>query len=323
MHPAVEYFRALFDEGDTLCLTFIHATKTFKNGMALTTNKFVPLEKIICDAGIKSLTRHNENEHVYASMATFRAGSTKRVKENIERVAHVFVEADERGEEVLAAIRASVQAKEIPPPTVIVESSPLKYQAIWSVDGFTSEQCVALNKTLQQKFGTDPASVDVARVLRVAGFRNIKAKYPEPKPVARIIERNPSFLAHELSDFNIPLTVPVAVAHAKADEKEVQGAIERLLAALDVAQVPHGNVEPWSGAFKILPHECPWADAHTNGMRGDAMVGVQPSGKFFFRCLHGHCVDKDWRAYRAYLEHRAGKKLRFKVKAAKKSPAAA
>jgi hypothetical protein len=316
MHPAVEYFRALFEESDTLCLTFIHTQKTFKNRMPLTVNKFVPFEKVISDAGIKSLMKHNETEHVYVSMATFKPGSTKRVKDNIARVAHVFVEADENGPAVLDAIHASVAANEVPPPTVIVESSPNKFQAIWSVENFTLEQQVALNKTLQMKWGTDPASVDAARVLRVAGFRNLKEKYGDVKPVARIIEHNRSFLPHEPCDFNVPLTVMPATVHAKAEDSEVQQAIELLLAALDAAQVPHGNVEPWSGAFKILPQECPWADAHTNGMRGDAMVGVQPSGKFFFRCLHGHCMGKDWRAYRAFLEQRAGRKLKFKVKAA-------
>jgi hypothetical protein len=319
MHPATEYFQALFDADDVLCITLLSATKTFKNGMPLTVNKFVLMSKVIAPAGIKHLTKLNATDHVYVSMATFNAGTSKRTKENIQRVAHVFVECDERGDEVLVAIRASVKAKEIPPPNVIVESSPNKYQAIWNVEGFTIEQCVALNKTLQQKFGTDPASVDVARVLRVAGFANIKAKYPDPKPIARIIERNPSFLAHELSDFNIPLVVqPATMIHAKADDAEVQQAIDLLLAALQAAQVPHGHVEPWSGAFKILPQECPWADAHTNGMRGDAMVGVQPSGKFFFRCLHGHCIDKDWKAFREFLEQRAGRRLKFKVKTLKK-----
>jgi hypothetical protein len=319
MHPAVEYLKALFDESDTLCLTFIHTQKTFANGTPLTVNKFVPFHKVVSDAGIKNLTRHNRLEHIYCSMATFQPGSKQRVKDNIARVAHVFVEADERGEEVLAAIRASVAAKEIPEPTVIVESSPNKYQAIWSVDGFTIEQCVALNKTLQHKFQTDPASVDVARVLRVAGFANLKEKYGAVKPVARIVERNPSFLPHELSDFNVPLVVqPATMIHAKAEDSEVLAAIELLLAALDTAQIPHGNVEPWSGAFKILPQTCPWSDSHTNGQLGDCMCGVQGSGKFFFRCLHSHCVGKDWKAYRAFLEQRAGRKLNFKVKAARK-----
>jgi hypothetical protein len=319
MHPAVEYFRALFDAEDTLCVTLISATKTFKNGMPLTVNRFVPFAKVVAEAGIKRLTKLNATNHIYVSMCSFKPDATKRVKDQIARVAHVFVEADERGQEVLAAIRGSAAAGEIPKPTVIVESSPNKYQAIWNVDGFTIEQCVALNRTLQQKFGTDPASVDVARVLRVAGFANIKRKYPEPKPIARIIERNPNFLPHELSDFNVPLIVqPATTLHAKAEDSEVQAAIETLLAALDAAQVPHGNVEPWSGAYKILLTECAWADAHTNGMRGDSMVGVQASGKYFHRCLHGHCVDKDWKAYRAFLEQRAGQKLKFKVKAARK-----
>jgi RepB DNA-primase from phage plasmid len=319
MHPAVEYFQALFDADDVLCITTISATETFKNGMPLTLNKFVSFHKVVSDAGIKRLTALNKTCHVYVSMATFKPDATKRVKDQIARVAHVFVEADENGPAVLEAIHASVAANEVPPPTIIVESSPNKYQAIWSVDGFDIATQTALNKTLQMKWGTDPASVDVARVLRVAGFANIKAKYPDPKPIARIIERNPSFLLHEPCDFNVPLTVMPATVHDKAEDSEVQAAIELLLAALDAAQIPHGNVEPWSGAFKILPQECPWADAHTNGMRGDAMVGVQPSGKYLFRCLHGHCIDKDWKAYRAYLEQRAGRKLKFKAKAAKKS----
>jgi RepB DNA-primase from phage plasmid len=320
MHPAVEYFRALFDAEDTLCVTLISATKTFKNGMPLTVNRFVPFAKVVAEAGIKGLTKLNATNHIYVSMCSFKPDATKRVKDQIARVAHVFVEADERGEEVLAAIRASVVAKEIPAPTALVESSPNKYQAIWNVDGFTIEQCVALNKTLQQKFRTDPASVDVARVLRVAGFANIKAKYPDPKPIARIIERNPSFLPLELSDFNVPLVVqPSTEVHAKADDADVQAAIDLLLAALDASEVPHGNVEQWSGAWKLVLAECPWADNHTNGMRGDAMAGVQPSAKYFFKCLHGHCADKTWKEFRAYLEQRAGRRLKFKTKSASSS----
>jgi len=124
MHPAVEYFRALFDADDVLCITLISATETFKSGMPLTVNRFVPMSKVIAPAGIKRLEKLNPTNHVYVSMCSFKPGSSKRVKENIERVAHVFVEADERGEEVLAAIPASVAANEIPAPTVIVESSP-------------------------------------------------------------------------------------------------------------------------------------------------------------------------------------------------------
>lgn len=313
MHPAVHYFRALYESGDILCITTISSTETFKNGMPLTLNKFVPYEKVISDAGIKRLTKLNETCHIYTSMCSFKPGTKKRTKDCVERVAHCFIEADDNGPAVLDAVHASAAAGELPLPNVVLESSPGKVQCIWNISRFSLEHQAALNKALQIKFGTDPASVDSTRILRVAGFKNLKPAY-NPKPIAKILEHNRSFLPHEPEDFLIPLTVPTPSAHAKADDADVQAAIELLLAALDAAQVPHENVEPWSGAYKILPQTCPWNAAHTNGMAGDCMCGVQGSGRFFFRCLHSHCADKTWKDYRKFLEQRAGRKLRFKVK---------
>lgn len=316
-HQCVEYFNALFEPEDLLCISLLHKTKTFANGLPLMVNKFVQMSKVIAPAGIKRLTKLNHENNIFCSMAVFTPGTSKRVKDNIANVDRVFIEADENGEAVLAAVRASVAAKEIPPPTIVVESSPAKFQFIWATENFDVATQVAMNRTLQQKFGTDPASTDATRVLRVPGFRNLKKKYGPVKPVARIVEHNKYFLRHEPSDFAIGMTVkPDTAVHAKAEDAEVQQAIDLLLTALDAAHVPHGKVEPWSDAFKILPQECPWADAHTNGMRGDAVVGVQPSAKYFFKCLHGHCADKTWKEFRAYLEQRAGRKLKFKPKSA-------
>lgn len=313
-HPARTYMNALFDSDEIVCITLLSAEKTFKNGQPLTVNKFIPVANVTAPAGIARLTKLNETNHIFCSMCSFVPGSKNRIKSNIARVANVFIEADERGPEILASVRASVAAKEIPPCTVIVESSPNKFQFIWSVDNCDIATQVALNRALAAKFGTDMASTDCARVLRLPSFRNLKEKYGEVKPVAQIVEYNKHFLRYEPEDFCIPLTVPVPVAHAKAEDAEVQGAIELLVAALDAANVSHGPVESWSDAYKIVLTECGFADNHTNGMRGDSMVGIQASGKMFHRCLHGHCVDKDWHAYRKFLEARAGRKLRFKVK---------
>ena len=317
MHQAVIYFRALYESGDTLCITTISATETFANGMPLTRNVFVPYEKVISDKGIKHLTKLNETNHIYVSMCTFKPGTTKRTKNNVERVAHCFIEADERGAEVLAAVHASAAAGELPLPNIVVESSPGKVQCIWNISGFSLEHQAALNKALQLKFGTDPASVDSTRVLRVAGFRNIKPAY-DPKPVATILEHNRSFLFYEPDDFNIPVTVPTTATHIKADDVEVQQAVEKLEAALVAANVPHSALQSWSGAWKFELPTCAWSDLHTNGMLGDAMVGVQPSGKYFYRCLHSHCADKTWKEFRRFLEQRAQRRLNFKVKLARK-----
>ena len=199
-HQCVEYFNALFEPEDLLCISLLHKTKTFANGLPLMVNKFVQMSKVIAPAGIKRLTKLNHENNIFCSMAVFTPGTSKRVKDNIANVDRVFIEADENGEAVLAAVRASVAAKEIPPPTIVVESSPAKFQFIWATENFDVATQVAINRTLQQKFGTDPASTDATRVLRVPGFRNLKKKYGPVKPVARMVEHNKYFLRHEPSD---------------------------------------------------------------------------------------------------------------------------
>ena len=146
-HPAIQYLTALFRPDDLLCLTFIHGSKTYASGGAVTTNVFVPMETIITDGGIDRLTKRNKTEHLYVSMAPFKEGSANRTKANISEVRHVFMDADVDGEAVLAAVRASVDAGDIPAPTVIVQSSPGKYQFVWNVEGFDIPQQEAMNRS--------------------------------------------------------------------------------------------------------------------------------------------------------------------------------
>src|ERR1700735_4690441 len=320
-HPAIKYLTALFDEADIVCLTFIHGTKTYAKGGAVTENAFVPLADVIAPSGIARLMKRNEQEHIYISMSTFKPGSTNRTQANIVATKHVFVDMDERGPETLAAIQASVAAGELPAPNIVVESSPNKYQAIWNVSGMDFAMVKALNKTLVAKFNTDPQTVDPHRVLRIAGFKNIKAKYPDPKPVASIFESAPNFLPYNESDFKLPLTVePDRKVHPIAEDKVVQQSIEAMEYALTKAGLNYERAvwEGSGGAYKFLLDVCPWAANHENGNTGDAITVVQPSGAYAFICLHAHCADKDWAAFRSYLEEKAGKKFSFAVEQPKK-----
>jgi hypothetical protein len=314
VHPAIQYLTALFDDDDILCLTFIHGVKTYSRGGSVTENVFVPLAEVIKKYGIVRLTQRNEQEHIYVSMATFQPGSKNRTQANIVSNKHVFVDMDKRGPETLAAIRSSVAAGELPAPNIIVESSPNKFQAIWNTTGLDFADVKALNKTLVAKFGTDPQTTDPHRVLRIAGFKNIKAKYPDPKPVATIIETNPSFLSYDESDFKLPLTVePDRKVHAIAEDAVVQQSIELMEYALDEAGLDYERAV-WSGgggAHKFLLSVCPWHDAHENGGDGDAMAVVQPSGAFAFKCLHAHCADKVWKDFRGHMETIVGHRLEF------------
>lgn len=320
-HAAVVYLKTLFSEDDgLLCISLLSSTKKFANGQPLVKNIFLPLEKVIAPAGIERLTALNRTNHIFVSMYSFKEGTTKRIKSQIERVAHCFVDADDDGPKVLASIRAAVAAGTVPQPHLIVESSENKFQAIWNIADFDVPLQEALNKTLCKTFGTDAQVVDATRVLRIAGFANIKSRYPDPKPIAKIIERHFSFLPYGIEDFKIALTVqPDRTVHVAAANEEVQGMIELLEAALMAAGVVHRNLEPWADAFKFVLETCPWGEFHANGLKGDAMCGVMPSGRPFFKCLHKTCAEREWvKDFRPHLEKQAQKKLRFKVTAAKK-----
>jgi hypothetical protein len=105
-----------------------------------------------------------------------------RQERNIKRPRAVFVDADKDGAAVLAAIDAAGLA-----PHIIVESSPGKFHVYWLVDrDFPAEKFSAVQTALAQKFGTDPAVKDLARVMRLPGFYHMKNR--EKPFMVRILE---------------------------------------------------------------------------------------------------------------------------------------
>jgi hypothetical protein len=122
--------------------------------------------------------------NVYVAANPLLAGSRKRTKESFASVRHIYIDIDVDGEARLASIQNSDC---VPAPTVILSTSPAKYQALWRVEGFDFEQQEETLKRLAMTFGGDPACTDRNRVLRLPGFLNWKydppyrvtAKYPD------------------------------------------------------------------------------------------------------------------------------------------------
>lgn len=61
-------------------------------------------------------------------------------------------------------------------PTMLVESSPGKFQAYWNFTERTTDfgRWARIMRSLVERTGADPAAQDVARILRVPGFLNTK-----------------------------------------------------------------------------------------------------------------------------------------------------
>lgn len=136
------------------------------------TQRIVTLETATTPRYMAWLGYENHNGgNVYVAANPLRAGSRKRTKESIAEVRHLYLDIDTDGETRLAALRAS---DAVPVPTVILGTSPDKYQVLWQVEGFDFEQQETMLKSLAAAFGGDPACTDRNRVLRVPGFRNCK-----------------------------------------------------------------------------------------------------------------------------------------------------
>ena len=137
-----------------------------------TRQRIVPLERVLEPHYLGWLAEENwQGANIHVSANPLRPQSRKRTKDSIARVRHLYLDLDHDGELRLAALRAS---QRVPRPNAIVSTSVGKYQVLWRVAGFSSEEQEAMLKILALVFGGDPACTDSNRVLRLPGFLNWK-----------------------------------------------------------------------------------------------------------------------------------------------------
>jgi hypothetical protein len=130
------------------------------------------LEQALAPTYLRWLAHENTTgANVYAAANPLHPGSRKRTKESIASVRHLYIDIDTDGDARLAALLAS---DAVPTPTVILSTSPGKYQVLWRVDGFDFACQEQTLKLLAIAFGGDPACTDCNRVLRIPGFLNRK-----------------------------------------------------------------------------------------------------------------------------------------------------
>jgi hypothetical protein len=121
---------------------------------------------------------NHKGANVYVAANPLLPGSRKRTKDCVAKVRHLYLDIDVDGDNRIAAL---MESEAVPVPTVILSTSPDKYQVLWRVEGFDFDQQESTLKQLAIAFGGDSACTDRNRVLRVPGFRN--CKYDPAHPV--------------------------------------------------------------------------------------------------------------------------------------------
>jgi len=150
------YFRALYAPDDVVALVFINPEGSVQH-------TFVEASRAETREFFDKLVSLNQTFNIYAGMNPFKpelVGQSKgRTKDNVAEVKRLYVDADKDGAQ---AVENILKSGKVPQPTVVLESSPGKFQLVWNVDGFTRETAEPLMSAMAAEFHTDPAVADTA-----------------------------------------------------------------------------------------------------------------------------------------------------------------
>ncbi len=212
MRPG-DYVRSLFEPRDRVALVAIPRGEAGRRVL----QKVHPAE-VLAAGRTQAWLRHlNAQRHdIFLGVNPVRPGAWGRTKAAIGDVLRVYLDIDDDGERALGRIRADARSGLLPEPTHVVRSSPGRYQVLWSVprgelDHASAE---ALVKGLAVRYGADTQVIDVARVLRLPGYRNWKRGGTPCRLVSscgRVAQ-----LAEFPSDLPLPLPAPVAAPPGRA-----------------------------------------------------------------------------------------------------------
>ena len=186
------YLRMNYEREDWLAMVLIHrASASLKQEFATAATIATPHYQ----AYLRSANASGAD--VYLTVNSLRSSVSSRRKSDIENVRHVFLDLDGGGR---TAVDRVVNAAGMPNPHHILCTSPGKHQILWSVENFGKDQAEALVRTMAKRFQADQAVWDVARVLRLPGFRN--HKYKEFVHFVDDLQKNPPAVrAYTPADF--------------------------------------------------------------------------------------------------------------------------
>lgn len=164
------YLQTLFKPQDTLAVVLVNRTTPSVVQRIATAEKLAAL-----DFQVWLRDQNEQRAEIFVSMNPLRSEAHTRTKRDVAAIRHLYLDIDQDGNETIRRIFAR---SDLPTPSFIVNTSADKWQVIWQVERFTTDQAEALQKSLARDVGADPAATDCTRVLRWPGFHNYKYNPP-------------------------------------------------------------------------------------------------------------------------------------------------
>jgi hypothetical protein len=181
-----DFVRSNYEKDDYLAVNRLvrGAGPEPEQGRVAMRQQVLPAEEVVSDKYQRFLRGQNATgADVYVGVNAFKPEAHGRGKDDVAAVRHVYLDIDHDGKAVVDKILQSEMR-----PHHIFESSPGRFQALWSVEGLSVQEAEAATRGMVREFGGDPAVWDAARILRAPGFRNWKPEYAAAKPWVKEVD---------------------------------------------------------------------------------------------------------------------------------------
>jgi putative DNA primase/helicase len=197
-----------------------------------------------------------------------------RKVENLSLVRGIHADMDDITEDQLAVL-----AKNLQPSIVVQSSSASRCQVYWLTnadDTLKSAETKAINQYLAQHYGADKAAVDVARLLRLPGFKHMKYRAEGKTPTVTAIFYDQTYTANQIRDAFPSIQTRGAAKNAPPSVREASATTPVLATQLDeVAKLIEAS------------HSQLWAGEWSTAIRSSGEIGY-PSQSEADLALAGH-----------------------------------
>ena len=172
-NAAVDYLNTLYQPDDRLAIVAVG-----RQGPKPKVEQRVVTARAATRPGYQRFLRHlNATGHdVFVSMNPIRPEAQSREKADVLEVRRLQLDLDKDGPDSLRQVLADVNAGQLPAPAAVIRSSRQNYQIVWHANpgAWTPDAAEDAMRRLASRYDGDSSVADVARVMRLPGFRNKK-----------------------------------------------------------------------------------------------------------------------------------------------------
>jgi putative DNA primase/helicase len=174
-----------------------------------------------------------------------------RKVENLSLVRGIHADMDDITEDQLASL-----AKNLQPSIVVQSSSASRCQVYWLLDEgetLTSAETKLINQSLAKHHGADKAAVDVARLLRLPGFKHMKYRAEGKTPTVTATFHEQTYTANQVRNAFSSIQTLGAAKTASPSVRETSAATPVLTSQLDeVAKLIEASYpQLWAGEWSM------------------------------------------------------------------------